>query len=112
MTESLKVSTPMRSDRGRLLISCPDCPGIVAAVSDFLFRRGANIVHSSQHATAPAGGRFFMRVVFDLPGFADDGDGVHAGFTEVADRFHMQWRMENAARRKRLAIFLSKQEHC
>jgi formyltetrahydrofolate deformylase len=112
MTESLKASTPAGSDRGRLLISCPDCPGIVAAVSDFLFQRGANIVHSSQHTTATAGGRFFMRVVFDLPGFANGGEGVHAAFTEVANRFHMQWQIEHAARRKRLAIFLSKQDHC
>jgi formyltetrahydrofolate deformylase len=112
MTESPKAGTPADNDRGRLLISCPDCPGIVAAVSEFLFRRGANIVHSSQYSTAPAGGRFFMRVVFDLPGFADDGEGVAAAFTEVADRFHMQWRIEHAARRKRLAIFLSKQDHC
>ncbi len=112
MVESSKVTVPTADDRGRLLISCPDCPGIVAAVSDFLFRRGANIIHSSQHSTAPTGGRFFMRVVFDLPGFATDSAEVDAGFGGIADRFHMQWRIEHAARRKRLAIFVSKQDHC
>lgn len=112
MVESSKVTMPLAGDRGRLLISCPDGPGIVAAVSDFLFRRGANIIHSSQHSTAPVGGRFFMRVVFDLPGFATDSAKVEAAFGEIADRFHMEWRIEHAARRKRLAIFVSKQDHC
>jgi formyltetrahydrofolate deformylase len=112
MTELARMNAVTDNDRGRLLISCPDCPGIVAAVSDFLFQRGANIVHSGQHSTAAAGGRFFMRVVFDLPGFSSNSQDVGAAFSEVADRFQMQWRMENAARRKRLAIFLSRQDHC
>ena len=54
MVESSKLTVPAAGDRARLLISCPDGPGIVAAVSDFLFRRGANIIHSSQHSTAPS----------------------------------------------------------
>lgn len=112
MNSASKLISPAPTNRGRLLISCPDCPGIVAAVSDFLYQRGANIVHSSQHSTAPADGRFFMRVVFDVPGFSDDGDSVRSAFARVAERFEMQWRIENAARRKRLAVFVSKQDHC
>jgi formyltetrahydrofolate deformylase len=112
MAVTSNFTVPTDGDRGRLLISCPDCPGIVATVSDFLFRRGANIIHSSQHSTAPAGGRFFMRVVFDLPGLADESREVEAAFGEIARRFGMQWRIEHAARRKRLAIFVSKQDHC
>jgi formyltetrahydrofolate deformylase len=112
MSESSKLTVPAAGDRGRLLISCPDCPGIVAAVSDFLFQRGANIIHSSQHSTAPSSGRFFMRVVFDLAGFTHESAEVEAAFDEIADRFQMQWRIEHAARRKRLAIFVSKQDHC
>jgi formyltetrahydrofolate deformylase len=84
----------------------------VAAVSDFLFLRGANIIHSSQHSTAPSGGRFFMRVVFDLPEFAHESVAVEAAFGGIAHRFQMEWRIEHAARRKRLAIFVSKQDHC
>ncbi|HLY66990.1 MAG TPA: ACT domain-containing protein, partial [Chloroflexota bacterium] len=45
----------MMIDRARLLISCPDRPGIVAAVSQFLFERGANLAHSDQHTTDPHG---------------------------------------------------------
>jgi formyltetrahydrofolate deformylase len=112
MTESLELRQQTASDRGRLLISCPDCPGIVAAVSQFLYERGANIVHSGQHSTAPEGGHFFMRVVFDMPGLFEQADAVKGDFGSIAGRFGMQWRLENAARRKRLAIFVSKQDHC
>ncbi len=55
-------------DRARLLIDCPDGPGIVAAVSGFLAEHGANIVESAQHSTDPEGGHFFMRMEFDLAG--------------------------------------------
>ena len=50
----------------RLLIVCPDRPGIVAAVSGFLFERGANIVSSHQYSSDPSGGRFFLRTEFFL----------------------------------------------
>ena len=66
---------PLR-DRGRLLVSCPDRPGIIAAVSGFLFERGANIVHSDQHSTDPTGGRFFLRVEFELPGLPPRADAI------------------------------------
>ena len=52
-------------NRGRLLISCPDKPGIVAAVSTFLHEHGANIVESSQHSTNHEGGMFFIRFEFE-----------------------------------------------
>jgi len=51
----------------RLLTACPDRPGIVAAVSEFLSARGANIASSSQYSTDPDGGEFLMRIEFQLP---------------------------------------------
>ena len=51
----------------RLLISCADRPGIVSAVSGFLFDAGANILRSDQYTTNPEGGDFFMRMEFHLP---------------------------------------------
>lgn len=98
--------------RGRLLISCPDRPGIVAAVSQFLFEHGANIVHSDQHSTAPEGGRFFMRVDFALPNLERLGPALESDFTGIAQRFAMDWRLAYAGTLKRLAIFVSRQEHC
>jgi formyltetrahydrofolate deformylase len=97
----------------RLLISCPDRPGIVAAVSSFLFSHGANIVSSDQHSTDPEGGRFFMRMEFSTTGMDLAGDDLEAAFAQdVGDRFEMSWRMSHPGDRKRMAILVSRYEHC
>jgi formyltetrahydrofolate deformylase len=102
----------MPDDVGRLLISCPDRPGIVAAVAEFLFQRGANLIHSDQHSTSRGEGTFFMRAEFGLHGL-DASEGVlERDFQRiVADRFAMQWRLAYASRPKRLAVFVSRAEH-
>jgi len=94
----------------RLLISCPDRHGIVAAVSGFLAARDANIVRSDQHSTDPEGGTFFMRMAFTLP--ALDADFAEAFGTEVGERFAMDWRLADAARPKRVAVLVSREDHC
>src|SRR5512132_1254582 len=94
----------------RLLISCPDRHGIVAAVSGFLFARGANIVSSDQHSTDPEGGTFFMRMAFTLP--ALDEAFAPAFAAEVAERFAMDWRLTDAETPKRVAILVSHEDHC
>jgi formyltetrahydrofolate deformylase len=93
----------------RLLISCPDRHGIVAAVSGFLAERGANIVSSAQYSTDPEGGAFFMRMAFAIE--AIDEDFV-AAFAEVAERFSMDWRVDDAGRPKRVALLVSREDHC
>ena len=98
-------------DIGRLLISCPDRPGIVAAVSRFLFDQGANIIDSDQHSTDPTGGTFFMRVEFQLPQLERHGPALERAFSSIAASFTMEWRLAYAGRVKRLAIFVSKAEH-
>src|ERR1700677_3902656 len=80
----------------RLLISCPDGPGIVAAVGNFLVDRDANIVTSAQYSTHPAHGSFFMRVTLYLDGLAEDPErraAFETDFAELADRFQMNWRI-------------------
>ncbi len=100
-------------NRARLLVGCPDRHGIVAAVSGFLLAADANIVAADQHSTADEGGEFFLRMEFaidDLPGKADvlaDRFGA-----DVAKRFDMDWRLEMVAKRKRVAIFVSREDHC
>jgi formyltetrahydrofolate deformylase len=97
----------------RLLISCPDRPGIVAAVSSFLFRHGANIVSSDQHSTDPEGGRFFMRMEFSPAKMDLKGGELEEAFRlDVADSFDMRWRMSHPENRKRMAILVSRYEHC
>jgi formyltetrahydrofolate deformylase len=98
-------------DVGRLLISCPDRPGVVAAVSHFLFDRGANIIHADQHSTERGHGTFLTRIEFQLPNLESQIPDLEQVFKQVAGRFGMQWRIASAAQRKRLAIFVSRQEH-
>jgi formyltetrahydrofolate deformylase len=100
------------ADRGRLLISCPDRPGIVAAVAQFLFGHGANIVRSDQHTTDPQGGTFFMRVEFDLPDLAARAQDLAQGFGELAARWRMRWRLRPALPLPRVAVLASREGHC
>ena len=98
---------------GRLLVACTDQPGIVAALSRFLRDSGANIEQSDQHTTDPAGGAFFMRTEFRLGGVEREADAFEQAFAaEVADPFAMDWRMHYAARRKRVAVLVSRYDHC
>lgn len=95
-----------------MLISCPDGPGIVAAVSHFLYQHGANIVQSDQYTMDPEGGMFFMRVEFDLPQLELRIAGLQQDFSEIADKFEMKWQLYPLSHKKKLAIFVSKEDHC
>ena len=96
----------------RLLVACPDRPGIVAAVCGWLFERGANIIHSDQHSTDHQGGTFFLRQEFFLPGIREDLPRFASDFgREVGERFAMNWRMAPAWELKRTAILVSKRDH-
>lgn len=103
---------PYENNRARMLISCPDGPGIVAAVSRFLHEHGANIVQSDQYTMNPEGGMFFMRVEFDLDALDDRISDLRTDFDEVAAGFDMQWNIHQLSRKKKLAIFVSKEDHC
>ena len=96
----------------RLLISCPDGPGIVAAVSRFLFEQGANIVSSDQYSTHPEHGTFFMRSAIYLPAIDEDRAAFEAAFGELAQRFSMEWGIAYAADRRRVALMASREDHC
>jgi formyltetrahydrofolate deformylase len=98
---------------GRLLVSCPDRPGIVAAVSTFLHERGANITESGQYSTDPLGGTFFLRIVFHLEGMAALRDELDERFArEVGEPFAMTWTITDAGTPKRVAIMVSRYDHC
>lgn len=99
-------------NRGRLLISCPDQPGIVAAVSQFLFEHEANIVESNQYSTNPEGGTFFIRVEFECEQLKEREEKLEADFQEIAQKFEMQWNFTYGYQVKRTAIFVSKEPHC
>lgn len=103
----------MSRDRlARLLITCPDRPGIVAAVSAFLFNHGANITDLQQHSTDPEGGTFFMRLEFQTPHLDVSRSVLERAFAEaVAERFGMEWRFAYAAQPKKMALLVSRYEH-
>jgi formyltetrahydrofolate deformylase len=94
-----------------LLLTCPDRTGVVAAVADFVWRHGGNIVHAEQH-TDSVDGVFFQRVEFELDGFAHGRDGLEEAFAPVAERFDMQVTVRFSDDRPRLAILASRAPHC
>ncbi len=98
-------------DTAVLLVSCPDRRGIVAALAQVLHGHGANILDADQH-TDPVVGQFFQRIRFDLEEMLTDRVSLERGIREVAERFHMSWQLAYAAQRKRVAIFVSRYEHC
>ncbi|MEU8363134.1 formyltetrahydrofolate deformylase [Nonomuraea sp. NPDC048882] len=96
-----------------MVVSCTDRPGIVACVSSFLYRRGANIVQSDQDSTGAAGGRFFLRVVFRLAGLDKELPRLEREFQEdVAARLGADFRLRAASAPTRVALFVSRYDHC
>ena len=103
----------------RLLIGCADQPGIVAAVSGFLLEQGANIVSSHQYSTDPIGGRFFMRTEFFLHELGAPAGALEVRrrfeelfAAEVADGLEMDWEIRYWGARRRIAILVSRHDHC
>lgn len=95
-----------------LLISCPDKPGIVAAVSRFIFEHQGNILESDQHSTNQQDCSFFMRVSFAEEGFALTSSDLAATFAPIAKTFNMQWSVHYSRQRKQAGIFVSRLDHC
>ncbi len=96
----------------RLLIRCPDKPGIVAAVSNFLYNHGVNITALDQYSTDPEGGTFFMRLEFQTPHLDLSRPLLERTFGEaVARRYEMDWRLTYAAEPQKMALMVSKYDH-
>src|SRR5262249_62155732 len=82
---------------GRLVVSCTDGPGIVSRISAFLHYHDANIVQSDQYSTGPRGGRFFVRIEFQLPELDVRLDELECRFaTEVAQPLNATFRLRAA----------------
>ena len=94
----------------RLLLACPDKPGLIAAVSGFLADAGLNITDADQHSSAE--GRLFMRMEFDAAP-ADEREAIYGRFAEeVAGPLQMDYRFAESSERKRVAIMASREDHC
>jgi len=105
------MSAPPQSSLATLLVSCPDRPGLVAALAQLLYGHGANILDSDQH-TDTIERQFFQRIRFDLADLHTDRTALERGLREVAQRFDMKLQLRYADARKRVAIFVSRYEHC
>jgi formyltetrahydrofolate deformylase len=93
-----------------LLVCCEDKRGIVAALAQLLYGHGANILEADQY-TDPEG-QFFQRIRFDLSGMHTDRTTLEHAIAEVAERLGMRWNLHHRATRKRVAIFVSRYDHC
>jgi len=94
----------------RLLLACPDRPGLIAAVSGFLAEAGLNILDADQHSSQE--GRFFMRMVFE-PAPEAERAGLYRRFTEeIAEPRRMDHRFAESGEHKRVAIMVSREDHC
>lgn len=100
------------SDTARLLITCADRPGIISAVTTFLYEHGANITDLDQHSSDPRGGTFFLRLEFQTPGLDCSRDVLEDSFRRrVAEPYGMDWRLAYASEKKRMAVLVSRHDH-
>ena len=102
----------MSTDRRyTLTISCPDRAGIIAAVSGFIAQHGGFIVEASYHTEQEAQ-LFFMRQEIRADSLPFDADEFRRRFAPLAQEFAMIWQLSDSARKKRLVILVSQQDHC
>ena len=95
-----------------LLFQCNDQKGIVARLSDFIFRKGGNIIEADQHSTDPEGGHFFFRIEFCIAKDEYECSSFDAECAEVARRFEAEWSMYDKEKRLRMGILVSSPDHC
>jgi len=98
----------MTTENYYLTLTCPNKPGIVAAVSTYIFQAGGDI-EEAQQFDDKASKRFFMRVSFSCP---TDGNTLRSGFAEIAKRFELTWNLRAVKDLKRVLIMASKLDHC
>ena len=102
---------PAAAETATLLVHCPDRRGIVAALAQLLYGHGANILDADQHTDLVAG-QFFQRIRFDVGELHTDRLTLEGAIRESAERFSMDWRLAWTHERKRVAIFVSRFDHC
>jgi formyltetrahydrofolate deformylase len=94
-----------------LLVQCPDRKGLDAAIADFIYWHGGDILHFEQHQAGEE--RYYLaRVEWDLTGFEFDLKDFPKWFAPIAEQFSIRWRITSSNDRPRVAIFVSKYDHC
>ena len=94
-----------------LLVSCPDRPGLVARIANFIYANGGNIIHADQH-TDFSTGLFLNRVEWQLDGFNLPREAIATAFNAIAKPLDAQWQIHFSDTIPRIAIWVTKQNHC
>jgi formyltetrahydrofolate deformylase len=94
-----------------ILVACPDRKGLVATISDFVFRHNGNIIHANEHAD-DGSNLFLMRVEFDPAQFDIPFDEFQKHFAPIAEKYEMNWRVAQSSYRPKMAVLVSKYDHC
>jgi formyltetrahydrofolate deformylase len=92
-----------------LLLSCKDRTGLISRISHFVFERGGNIIDLDEHVD---GQNFFIRIAWDMRNFSVPEAEVRAAFTPLAKEFDATWQISFTSQKQRVAIFVSKLDHC
>jgi formyltetrahydrofolate deformylase len=104
-------AAPQPVPTATLLISCPDQRGLVARTAQFVADRDGNLVHAEHHID-PSTGLFLMRLEWELDGFALPREEIACAFTPLAERIRATWQLHFSDTIRRIAIWVSRQEHC
>ena len=99
-------------NQGRLLVKCPDKPGIVSVLSTFLHNHDSNIIESSQYTSDPENGMFFIRIEFYSENLLEKSAQIEKDFEKIAANHSMDHHFSYGNERKRSAIFVSREPHC
>jgi len=94
-----------------LRVQCPDSKGLDATLAEFIFRASGNILHFEQHMV-PELGLYLARIEWDLTGFQIEMQDFARHFAPIADRLNMKWQIALSSDRLRVAVFVSKYDHC
>lgn len=94
-----------------LLLSCPDQKGLVARISQFIFQQGGNILNLDEHVESEEK-MFFTRVEWSMAEVRLSISEFEKEFSELANAISAEWEIRYSNDKNRLAIFVSKYEHC
>jgi formyltetrahydrofolate deformylase len=94
-----------------LLVTCPDRKGVVATISDFVFKHNGNIIHANEHADEAAN-LFLMRVEFDRSAFDIPLAEFPKHFSTIVEKYEMNWRLAQSSYRPKMAVLVSRYDHC
>ncbi len=94
-----------------LVVSCPDRPGLVAKIANFIYANGGNIIHADQHTDFTTG-LFLIRIEWQLEGFNLPREVISTAFAAIAKPIEAHWQLHFSDYIPRLAIWVTKQNHC